>query len=46
MERDDEKLLARFDDEVNDHTLFIGWHDYMLAVRALPVEAQAFHVWY
>jgi hypothetical protein len=46
MERDDEKLLARFDDEVNDHTLLIGWHDYMLAVRALPVEAQAFQVWY
>ena len=46
MERDDRDLLEHFDDGVNDHTLFIGWHDYMLAVRALPIEAQIFQVWY
>ena len=33
IERKDRELLARFGDEVNDHTLFIGWYDYMLAVR-------------
>jgi hypothetical protein len=46
FEREDSALLERFADEVNDHTLFIGWHDYMLAVRALPIEAQIFQVWY
>jgi hypothetical protein len=46
IEREDSELLERFEDEVNDHTLFIGWHDYMLAVRALPIEAQIFQVWY
>src|SRR5262249_6891256 len=46
IEREDRDLLERFEDEVNDHTLFIGWYDYMLAVRALPIEAQIFQVWY
>jgi hypothetical protein len=38
LERKDSVLLERFEDEVNDHTLFIGWHDYMLAVRACPSD--------
>jgi hypothetical protein len=46
IEREDSELLERFGDAVNDHTLFIGWHDYMLAVRALPIEAQIFQMWY
>src|SRR5262245_48778562 len=46
MERKDGELLERFGDEVNDHTLLIGWHDYMRAVGALPIEAQIFQVWY
>ena len=46
LERKDSVLLEHFEDEVNDHTLFVGWHDYMLAVRALPIEAQIFQVWY
>jgi hypothetical protein len=46
IEREDSELLERFEDEVNDHTLFIGWYDYMLAVRTLPIEAQVFRVWY
>jgi hypothetical protein len=33
VERSDEELLERFSDRVNDHTLFVGWHDYMLAAR-------------
>ena len=46
IEREDSELLERFGDEVNDHTLFVGWHDYMLAVGALPMEAQIFQAWY
>src|SRR5262249_15259978 len=45
IDREDSELLERFGDEVNDHTLYIGWYDYMLAVRALPIEAQIFQVW-
>ena len=45
-ERDDRKLLERFNDLQNDHTLFVGWYDYMLAVRSMPVEAQVFQAWY
>jgi hypothetical protein len=33
-------LLERFNDEVNDHTFFVGWYEYVLAVGALPIEAQ------
>lgn len=44
--RDDEFLLATFDDGDNDHILFIGWHDYMSAFGNLPIEAQAFQTWY
>jgi len=46
VERDDQELLDRFDDDTNNHTLFIGWHDYMLATGTLPPEAQAFLMWY
>lgn len=49
IERDDRELLSRFSDVVNDHMLFLGWYDYMLATlatRVLPVEAQVFQVWY
>ncbi|HVI12045.1 MAG TPA: hypothetical protein VM822_04165 [Pseudolabrys sp.] len=46
LERDDQELLDRFDDDTNNHTLFIGWHDYMLATGTLPPEAQAFQMWY
>jgi hypothetical protein len=45
-ERADHELLERFTDNQNDHALLIGWHDYQLAVGAIPVEAQAFQVWY
>lgn len=46
IERQDSELLERFGDEVNDHTLLIGWRDYQQAVGTLPIEAQIFQVWY
>ena len=46
IEREDRELLERFGDEVNDHTLLIGWHDYQQAVGTLPIEAQIFQAWY
>ena len=45
-DRADHELLDRFNDLQNDHTLFVGWHDYLLAVNAIPIEAQAFQAWY
>lgn len=45
-ERADQELLERFSDEINDHTFFVGWYDYGLAVGNLPLEAQVFQVWY
>jgi len=42
----DLKLLRRFNDLQNDHMLFVGWYDYMLAVNAMPIEAHVFQVWY
>jgi hypothetical protein len=44
--RDDNELLERFDDKHNDHSLFVGWYDYAAAVGCIPIEAQAFQVWY
>jgi hypothetical protein len=35
-----------FDDEINNHLLFIGWHDYANAIGKLPIEAQMFQIWY
>jgi hypothetical protein len=45
-ERDDRKLLGRFNDLQNDHALFVGWYDYANAAQRLPLEAQIFQVWY
>jgi hypothetical protein len=45
-ERDDGELLKSFDDEQNNHLLFVGWYDYGSAVGMLPIEAQLFQVWY
>lgn len=44
--RADDELLAAFDDDHNDHILFIGWYDYAMAVSRLPIEAQVFQAWY
>lgn len=45
-ERDDDRLLAQFSDEQNDHVLFIGWYDYASATQMMPVEAQVHQAWY
>jgi hypothetical protein len=45
-ERNDQELLERFNDQVNDHVLLVGWYDNVLAVGALPIEAQVFQAWY
>ena len=45
-ERDDTQLLNEFDDQQNDHILFIGWYDYAAAVGSMPIEAQVFQAWY
>jgi hypothetical protein len=44
--RDDEELLARFDDRVNDAALFIGWWDYLEVQKRLPIAVQVFQVWW
>jgi hypothetical protein len=47
VSRNDEELFARFDDTVNDASLFIGRWDYQAAAQGkLPVAAQVFQVWY
>jgi hypothetical protein len=45
-ERDDDKLLKTFRDEKNDLALLIGWYDYHLATRKMPIEAQTQQAWY
>jgi hypothetical protein len=45
-DRDDQELLNRFDDEKNNHMLFIGWYDYGNAIGKRPIEAQVFQIWY
>ena len=44
--RDDEALMADFTDQANDAVLFMGWLDYLLLEKRLPVEAQVFQVWW
>ena len=44
-ERDDESLLAEFDEEMNVQALMLGWTDYGNATGHMPIEAQVFQVW-
>jgi hypothetical protein len=44
--RDDEGIMEGFSDIHNDAVLFGGWHDYMLVVEKLPIEAQVFQAWW
>ncbi len=44
--RDDEELMASFSDDKNDSVLFMGWLDYQLLTKRLPVEVQVFQVWW
>lgn len=46
MDRQDEETIANFNDEKNDHALFVGWYDLALAAGKMPIEAQAFQAWY
>ena len=44
--RDDEALLADFDDRQNHALLFIGWSDLLSATGRCPIEAQVFQAWF
>ena len=44
--RDDEALLADFDDRQNHAPLFIGWSDLLAAMGKCPVEVQVFQAWF
>jgi hypothetical protein len=46
LPREDEELLAQFNDINNDVAMFIGWWDYMTVQKRLPVAAQVFQVWW
>jgi hypothetical protein len=46
IRRGDDVLLAEFKPSDNEHFLFIGWYDYGLSAFPMPVEAQAFQIWY
>ncbi len=44
--RDDEELMAGFSDAQNDTVLFMGWLDYQLLTKRLPIEVQVYQVWW
>jgi hypothetical protein len=44
--RDDTTTLAAFDDSANDAALFIGWWDYQMVTKKLPLPVQVFQVWW
>jgi hypothetical protein len=44
--RDDTTTLAAFDDSANDAALFIGWWDYQMVTKKLPLSVQVFQVWW
>jgi hypothetical protein len=46
VERQDNEILANFTDEQNDVALLIGWHDYHMATKKIPMEAQTHMAWY
>ena len=38
--------MSDFTDAANDTVLFMGWLDYLLLTKRLPVEAQEFQAWW
>lgn len=44
--RNDDALLAEFEDYHNDAPLFVAWTDYMAAAGSAPIEAQVFQAWF
>ncbi|MET4117849.1 hypothetical protein ABIB85_004467 [Bradyrhizobium sp. JR1.5] len=46
LRREDDELLAAFNDTVNDAALFIGWWDYFSVTARLPLPVQVFQLWW
>lgn len=46
MAREDDELLAQFSDLNNDVALFLGWWDYIVIQKRLPIAAQVFQAWW
>lgn len=46
FDRKDQEIISEFNDEKNDHVLFLGWYDLSLIMKMMPIEAQAFQAWY
>jgi len=44
--REDEEMLAKFSDVNNDVALYVGWTDYGIVQKRMPVAAQVFQVWW
>jgi hypothetical protein len=44
--RDDDGILAAFDDTKNDAALFVGWWDYYAVTGKLPLPVQVFQIWW
>ncbi|WP_157195677.1 hypothetical protein [Bradyrhizobium sp. YR681] len=44
--RDDDAILATFDDTMNDGALFVAWWDYQSVTQKLPLAVQVFQVWF
>jgi len=44
--RDDDELLATFNDTANDAPLFVGWWDYFSVTGRLPLPVQVFQLWW
>jgi hypothetical protein len=44
--RDDDDILAAFDDTKNDAALFVGWWDYYAVTGKLPLPVQVFQIWW
>ena len=44
--RDDDDILAAFDDTKNDTALFVGWWDYYAVTGKLPLPVQVFQIWW
>ncbi|MDN4982294.1 hypothetical protein QY049_03530 [Bradyrhizobium sp. WYCCWR 13022] len=44
--REDDELLASFNDTANDAAIFIGWWDYFSVTGRLPLPVQVFQLWW
>ncbi|MFK4657150.1 hypothetical protein [Bradyrhizobium japonicum] len=46
LQREDDALLAAFNDTANDAALFVGWWDYFSVTGRLPLPVQVFQLWW